>query len=193
MNRTTTGLKAALNLAAEHDERINNRRAWETGLAILPDAEQSRNVILTETAMRQIIAAAYRQSAEFGQLIELAAVTGARVSQLALLEVRDLQVDREAPRLMTPTSRKGRGTKLVRPRPVPIPTDLAAKLRLHAATPFPSKADRTKPAAPPRTAAARPAPVNSRVIWLMRIAPWRMMKPPDPNWPISPAKAVNEE
>src|SRR6202162_1395790 len=27
-----------------------------------------------------------------------------------------------------------------------------------------------------------------RAIWLMRMAPYRMMKPPDPNWPISPAK-----
>ena len=52
VNRTCTGLKAALNLAAEHDERIGNRRAWETGLATIPDAEQSRNVILSEPAVR---------------------------------------------------------------------------------------------------------------------------------------------
>jgi hypothetical protein len=39
VNRTTTGLKAALNLAAEQDEQITNRRAWETGLATIPDAE----------------------------------------------------------------------------------------------------------------------------------------------------------
>ena len=58
MNRTCTGLKAALNLAASDDERIPNRRAWETGLATLQDAEQSRNVILSEAAVRQIIAKA---------------------------------------------------------------------------------------------------------------------------------------
>jgi len=40
--------KAALNLAADQDERIASRRAWETGLASIPDAEQSRNVILPE-------------------------------------------------------------------------------------------------------------------------------------------------
>ena len=48
VNRTAAALKAALNLAAEHDDRIANRRAWETGLASIPDAEQSRNVILPE-------------------------------------------------------------------------------------------------------------------------------------------------
>ena len=66
-----TRLKAALNLAAEHDERINNRRAWETGLATIPDAEQSRNVIYPRRAMRQIIVAAQGQSDEFGLLIEV--------------------------------------------------------------------------------------------------------------------------
>jgi integrase len=129
VNRTTTGLKAALNLAAEHDERITNRRAWETGLASIPDAEQSRNVILDEATVRWIIAEAYVRSPEFGLLVEVAAVTGARVGQLAQLEVQDLQADREAPRLMMPTSRKGKGKKIVHHRPVPIPIGLAAKLR----------------------------------------------------------------
>jgi len=129
VNRTTTGLKAALNLAAEHDERITNRRAWETGLATIPDAEQSRNVILSEVAVRQIIAAAQEQSGEFGLLIEVAAVTGARVSQLAQMEVQDLQAEGAVPRLMMPTSRKGKGKKITQRRPVPIPHGLAAKLR----------------------------------------------------------------
>jgi len=128
VNRTTSGLKAALNLVAEHDERITNRRAWETGLATIPDAEQSRNVILSEVAVRQIIAAAQEQSGEFGLLIEIAAVTGARVSQLAQMEVQDLQAEGAAPRLMMPTSRKGKGKKFTQRRPVPIPNGLAAKL-----------------------------------------------------------------
>ena len=33
VNRTANGLKAALNLIADHDEHIPNRRAWENGLA----------------------------------------------------------------------------------------------------------------------------------------------------------------
>jgi integrase len=128
VNRTTTGLKAALNLAAEHDDRITNRRAWETGLASIPDAEQSRNVILDEVTVRWIIAAAHVRSPEFGLLVEVAAVTGARVGQLARLEVQDLQAGCKAPRLMMPTSRKGRGKKIVQHRPVPIPLGLAVKL-----------------------------------------------------------------
>jgi integrase len=130
VNRTCTGLKAALNLTAEHDERITNRRAWETGLATIQDAEQSRNVILSEAAVRQIIAAAQEQSSELGLLIEVAAITGARVSQLARLEVQDLQAERATPRLTMPTSRKGKGKKMVQRRPVPITNGLAAKLRV---------------------------------------------------------------
>jgi integrase len=128
-NRTCRAFKAALNLAAEHDERIVNRRAWQIGLGSIPDAEQIRNIILTDAVVREIIAAAYRQSHEMGLLVEVAAVTGARVSQIARLEVHDLQPDRNAPRLMMPTSRKGRGVKTVQRRPVPIPTSLAVKLR----------------------------------------------------------------
>jgi integrase len=129
VNRTCAAFKAALNLVADHDERIVSRRAWETGLATIPDAEQSRNVILPEAAVRKIIAVAHAQSVQFGLLVEVAAVTGARVSQLARLEVQDLQSDRADPRLMMPTSRKGKGTKKVMRRPVPIPAGLAARLR----------------------------------------------------------------
>ena len=59
-----------------------------------------------------------------------------------------------------------------------------------AATPLPTSADSTNPAAPPSTATAMPPPVNSSAIWLMRIAPWRMMNPPDPSWPKSAAMAT---
>jgi integrase len=129
VNRTANALKAALNLAADHDERILGRRAWEIGLASIHDAEESRNVILDEPAIRAIIAQAGGQSIEFGLLVETAAVTGARVSQLARLEVQDLQDGRGDPRLMMPSSRKGRGQKKISRRPVPIPSGLAAKLR----------------------------------------------------------------
>jgi integrase len=128
VNRTTTAFKAALNLAAEHDTGIANRRAWETGLATIPDAQQSRNVILAEELVRRIIAGALKQSPEFGVLVEVAAVTGARVSQLARLEIQDLQVNRSDPRLMMPSSRKGRGRKSVSHRPVPISLALAKRL-----------------------------------------------------------------
>lgn len=130
VNRTANALKAALNLAADHDERILSRRAWEIGLAAIHDAEEARNVILDEPVIRMIVAKAAEQSAEFGLLVEAAAVTGARVGQLARLEVQDLQDGRNDPRLMMPSSRKGRGQKKISRRPVPIPAALAAKLRM---------------------------------------------------------------
>jgi integrase len=129
VNRTANGLRAALNLIADHDERIPSRRAWENGLASIRDAEESRNVILAEAAIRTIISEASEQSAEFGLLVEAAAVTGARVSQLSRLEVQDLQDRRADARLMMPSSRKGRGKKTIARRPVPIPAGLAARLR----------------------------------------------------------------
>jgi integrase len=130
VNRTCAALKAALNLVASQDEQIANRRAWETGLATIPDATQSRNVILDEAPVRRIIAEAHAIRPDFGLLVELAAVTGARVSQIAGLTVRDLQADRADPRLLVPTSRKGKGVKQITRRPVPIPVGLAARLHV---------------------------------------------------------------
>jgi len=149
VNRTANALKAALNLAAEHDERIANRRAWETGLASIHDAEESRNVILPEADIRAIIEKAGEQSAEFEVLNETLAVTGARISQVARLVVRDLQDDRTDPRLMMPSSRKGRGQKKISRRPVPIPASLAAKLRGIADGKAPDAPLLTKPSGEP--------------------------------------------
>jgi integrase len=126
INRTNAALRAALNLAAAHDERIVNRRAWQTALARVPDASESRNVILPEESVRAIVASAYKQSPEFGLLTEVSASTGARVSQLARLEAHDVQADRA--RLMMPSSKKGRGHKRISRQPVPIPPALAARL-----------------------------------------------------------------
>jgi integrase len=128
VNRTTTVLKAALNLEADHDARISSRRPWEIGLATIRDAEESRNVILSDALVRSLIAAAYEQGGEFGLLVEVAAVTGARVSQLAKLEAQDIQGDRADPRLMMPSSRKGGSQRKVARRPVPVTADLAARL-----------------------------------------------------------------
>jgi integrase len=136
INRTGRVLKAALTLAANRDERISNRSAWKIGLAALPNAGEARNVILTDNKVRELIAAAYVIDPALGLLVEVAAVTGARVSQLARLEVQDLQDDRIAPRLTMPSSRKGRGRKVER-RPVPIPPSLAAKLKSNRAADAP--------------------------------------------------------
>jgi len=130
INRICNGLRAAFNLAADTDERITSRRSWEVGLQGIRDATESRNVILPAEAIRRIVDQAYNIGEEFGLLVETAATTGARVGQLARLELHDVQGDRADPRLMMPSSRKGRGQKKVTRRPVPIPESLAARLRL---------------------------------------------------------------
>ena len=43
INRLCGCLSAALALANQHDERIQNREAWEIGLAGLPNAQEARN------------------------------------------------------------------------------------------------------------------------------------------------------
>jgi integrase len=129
INRIANALRAALNLAANTDERIVDRRAWEVGLKPLRDAVETRNVILPAKAIQRIVAEAYAISDEFGLLVETAATTGARVSQLARLEAQDVQRNRADPRLMMPSSRKGKGHKRVTRRPVPVPESLAARLR----------------------------------------------------------------
>ena len=129
VNRTCAAFQAALEHAAKLDPRITNQSAWRTGLASLPDAEQSRNVIIPDDAVLRIIAAAYEESPQFGLLVEVAGTTGARVSQLARLEVGDVQGDRADPRLMMPSARKGRGRKRIERHPVPITVNLAGALK----------------------------------------------------------------
>jgi integrase len=130
VNRIVTGLKAALN--ADLDPRIAaNRREWQVGLRAFEDADESRNAVLTlpEPAIRRLIEKAAGEGPEFGLLVEVLAVTGGRYDQVARLEVKDLQDRGAQPRLMMPVSKKGRGLKKIKERPVPIPASLAAKLR----------------------------------------------------------------
>jgi integrase len=134
VNRTKTGLRAALELAAAHDPRVTNQRAWKVGLAALPDAHVARNIALDAVTVRRIVAAAYDHDRALGLMVEVAAVTGARLSQLARLEVADLQADGSEPRLLVPASAKGRRRdKRHERRPVPITGALAAVLKQEAA------------------------------------------------------------
>jgi hypothetical protein len=45
VNRVSTALRAALNLAAAQDQRINNQSAWRIGLATIFDAAQAREAL----------------------------------------------------------------------------------------------------------------------------------------------------
>jgi integrase len=127
-DRSARALKAALNLAAKDDPRITNAVAWRDGLARLPDGERTRNVVLPDDTVRDIIAAAYDFGRDFGLLVETAAVTGARTSQMLALRVEDLIEDGAGPRLMMPSARKGR-RRTVERKPIPIPSSLASALR----------------------------------------------------------------
>jgi integrase len=128
VNRTRTGLKAALALAANLDDRITNARAWRVGLATLPDANTPRgDVVLTDAQVVDLIACARALDQHFGLFVAVLAL-GVRASQAARLEVRDLQPDR----LMMPTSAKGRGRKVIKRYPVPIPPILADALAAEA-------------------------------------------------------------
>jgi integrase len=125
VNRTCKAFAAACALAASHDPRIKNRDAWRVGLAALPDATTARNVILPDVVVSKVVAVAAQWSDAFQLLVEVLALTGARPIQAKRLTVADLQRDR----LMMPSSKKGKGKRRIERRPVPIPANLAARLR----------------------------------------------------------------
>ena len=128
VNRICTALRAALNLASDGDERITRRNAWQVGLKAIEGAgSEPRNVILPEAQVRAIIAMAYQDSDAFGEYVEVIATTGTRPSQAERLQGEDVQMGSK-PRLMMPSSRKGRGVRKIRHYPVPIPLPLAKRL-----------------------------------------------------------------
>jgi integrase len=75
--------------------------------------------------VRAVVAAAYESGAALGTLVEILAVTGCRPIQAWRLTVADVQRDR----LMLPSSLKGKGRKRIERRAVPIPADLATRLK----------------------------------------------------------------
>jgi site-specific recombinase XerD len=134
-DRIAKSLKSALNLAATNDDRIKNARAWKEGLKA-PDDEHAepRNIILSDQTIAAIVHASYEEDLVFGLLMDTLAETGNRESQLFRLKVHDLQDHLDAPRLMMPSSRKGKNRKKNRSisyRPLPISPRLAAALRQH--------------------------------------------------------------
>ena len=97
INRSNSGFRAALTQAAAEDERIANARIWKHALAALPGAATARNVVLDETEVRAVIVAAYEHQPRVwppgrGRRHD----RRSRFSQLARLEVCDLQVDHAA-------------------------------------------------------------------------------------------------
>jgi integrase len=133
--RLCKATKACFNLAAKRDRRIVNRNEWRDSLSGVAEHYASRNVQrLTDDQVRAVVAAAYAVDPSFGAYVEVAAVTGARLSQIARLVVGDLLSD--PPRLNMPCSRKGRSRKPSK-RAVPITAALAAKLKSNRAAAAP--------------------------------------------------------
>jgi integrase len=132
--RVCKGLRAALNAAADSDPKRITERPWRIGLSGLTDIYTPVNKVLSDADVLRLVEAAYARDPAFGLFIETLAVTGTRTSQAASLLVADLQVARDDPRLMMPSSRKGgRGRRQITRRPVPITPALAAKLKRAAA------------------------------------------------------------
>lgn len=137
INRLCGCLCAALELAAQHDQRIQNKRAWDIGLGALPDAQEARNVILSDDEVRKFVAECYSLDDKLGLLADTLAITGARPSQAVRLRVADLDAHPMRPKLSMPKSAKGGGRNRAKKRherySVPITVQLAAKLKAASA------------------------------------------------------------
>jgi integrase len=134
VNRLIGGVAAALNLACEADPRIKSRQPWHVGLQGLPDAQRARNVILSDDVVRRLVSAAYGRDEQFGLFVETLAITGARPSQAARLEVGDLRAaDLAEAKLLMPKSGKGGGRLRIKRKveriTTPITAALAARLK----------------------------------------------------------------
>lgn len=133
INRLSGCLCAALELAAQHDQRIQNKRAWDVGLAALPDAQEARNVVLSDPEVRALVENAYRLDDKLGLLVDTLSITGARPSQAVRLRVADLDAHPVRPKLSMPKSAKGGGRNRAKKKherySVPITPALATKLR----------------------------------------------------------------
>jgi integrase len=113
---------------AGQDDRITNAKAWRLGLAAIPEADDTEsNLVLTDQQRRDVIASAYAISQAFGLYVEAHAATGARSSQVALLNVGDLQSGAK-PLLMVPSSLKGGNGRVRTRKPMPISPGLADRL-----------------------------------------------------------------
>lgn len=137
INRLCACLSAGLELAAQHDpKRIQNRDAWDIGLAGLPDSHRSRNVILSDDQVREFVSEAYELDHQLGLFADTLAITGTRPSQAARLLVGDLNDHLLRPKLSMPKSAKGgdrnRSQKKHERYSVPITPQLAARLKVAA-------------------------------------------------------------
>jgi hypothetical protein len=131
VRRTLKAAAASLNRAANLDPRVTNRAAWKTAFAGIGDSSTPVNRVLDTSDVLKLVDGAGALEPNFGLFVDVLASTGTRTSQAAKLLVADLQ-DGPAPRLMMPSSKKGRGRKEITRKPVPITASLARKLAVAA-------------------------------------------------------------
>jgi integrase len=115
-------VSAALNVAAVRDEL--NRRPWSFVKRPVEDCE-SKNVVLPEGMVPQIVREAHSLDPTFGLLVELMAETGMRPCQLQRMTAGDV-LDGS---LMVPKSMKGKGKKKGDKVTIPAPVGLCERLR----------------------------------------------------------------
>jgi len=130
VNRLMNDLRAALNGAAERHRRelpAHLPAEIKVGTRAMSVTGDARKQLLTDQQIRSTIAAAFEVDEDFGRLVLVAAVTGARHSQFCRLRVGDVQS--AALRLMMPGSAKGRSAKARPPVAIPITVETLEKLR----------------------------------------------------------------
>jgi len=129
-NRLLGDLRAALNATADRHRRElpgHIQAEIKAGTRIEPISEEARKQLLSDPQVRAIIEAAFEINDDFGYLVLIAAVTGARHSQIVRLKVADVQIAKS--RIMMPSSRKGRKRKSRPPAAIPISTEVMDRLR----------------------------------------------------------------
>lgn len=131
VDRLLTDLRAALNMAAvRYRRQLPGAFSQEVrvGTKALGAQADARRQILTDGQIRLLVEAAFDvdDTGDFGRLVLLAAATGARFSQLAALNVGDLQS--QLGRVLVPGSKKGRSKRARPPAPVPLSDETILRL-----------------------------------------------------------------
>jgi len=132
INRLLNDLRAALNACALRRRRELPAHVFQEikfGTKAVEGTSQARRQLLSDDQTRAAIQAAYEvdEEGDFGRLVALLAATGARHSQVAALNVSDLQPD--LGRVMMPGSKKGKRSVAKPPVAVPLSPDVLALLK----------------------------------------------------------------
>jgi integrase len=130
-NRLLGDLRAAFNIAAGRYRREipgHIHAEIKAGTRNEPTDGEARRQLLSEAQVRTIVDAAFDVEEDLGYVVLIAAVTGARYSQIVRLTVADIQVVNS--RIMVPSSKKGRKKSSHPPAAVPVHADAIDRLKV---------------------------------------------------------------